>query len=50
MARRPKLARSVPRGIRVGSKQELARRIMAAIDRINANPVHTWTYQTDQAA
>ena len=46
-----KLARSVLREIRVSSKQELAARIMAAINAINEKPVvHTWTYQIDQAA
>jgi transposase len=46
-----KLARSVLRHIRVGSKQELKERIMAAINDINQHPVvHTWSYLLDQAA
>jgi transposase len=46
-----KLARSVLRHIRVGSKQELKDRIMAAIDHFNQNPVvHTWSYKLDKAA
>jgi transposase len=46
-----KLARSVLRHIRVGSKQELKDRLMAAMDYFNQNPVvHTWTYQLDKAA
>ena len=41
-----KLARSVLRHIRVADKQELKRRILAQIDRINRNPVvHKWTYK-----
>jgi transposase len=46
-----KLARSVLRHIRVGSKQELKDRIMAAMDFFNQEPViHTWTYKLDTAA
>jgi transposase len=46
-----KLARSVLRHIRVGSKQELAERILAAIADINQQPVvHTWSYELDKAA
>jgi hypothetical protein len=46
-----KLARSVLRHIRVASKQELAERILAAIDGINQQPVvHTWSYRLDEAA
>jgi transposase len=41
-----KLARSVLRHIRVADKQELKRRILAQIDRINRNPVvHKWNYK-----
>jgi transposase len=46
-----KLARSVLRHIRVGSKQELKDRIMAAMDYCNQNPVvHTWSYKLNKAA
>ena len=46
-----KLARSVLRHIRVGSKQELKERILAAIDDINRHPVvHTWSYKLNKAA
>jgi transposase len=46
-----KLARSVLRHIRVSSKQELADRIIAAIDEFNRHPVvHTWSYKLDEAA
>ena len=46
-----KLARSVLRHIRVGSKQELKDRIMAAMDYFNQNPVvHTWSYKLKKAA
>jgi transposase len=45
-----KLARSVLRHICVVSKQELAERILAAIDDINQQPVvHTWSYKLDNA-
>jgi hypothetical protein len=44
-----KLARSVPRHIRVASKQELKNRLMAAMDHFNQHPVvHTWTYKVDK--
>ena len=46
-----KLARSVLRHIRVSSKQELRKRIVAAIDFFHRAPVvHTWTYKLDKAA
>ena len=46
-----KLARSVLRHIRVASKQELKKRIMAAIDDVNRHPVvHTWSYKLNKAA
>jgi transposase len=46
-----KLTRSILRHIRVGSKQELKDRIMAAMDYINQHPVvHTWSYKLDEAA
>src|ERR1700680_150186 len=46
-----KLARSVPRHIRVASKQELKERIIAAMDEFNRHPVvHTWSYKLDNAA
>jgi transposase len=46
-----KLARSVFRHIRVASKQELADRILAAIEDINQQPVvHTWSYKIETAA
>jgi len=46
-----KLARSVLRHIRVGSKQELKDRLLAAMDHFNQHPVvHTWTYKLDKAA
>src|SRR5215207_11104670 len=46
-----KLARSVLRHIRVGSKQELKDRIMAAMDYFNEKPVvHTWSYKLKKAA
>src|SRR6476646_10652917 len=46
-----KLARSVLRHIRVSSKQELERRLMACIADINRQPiVHTWHYKIDDAA
>jgi transposase len=46
-----KLARSVLRHIRVASKQELAERILAAIEDINQQPVvHTWSYKLEKAA
>ena len=46
-----KLARSVLRHIRVGSKHELKERLLAFIDDINREPfVHTWRYKIDHAA
>lgn len=46
-----KLARSVLRHIRVGSKQELKDRLIAAMDYFNEEPVvHTWTHRLDKAA
>ncbi len=46
-----KMARSVLRHIRVGSKQELKDRILTAIDHLNCDPVvHTWSYKLNEAA
>jgi transposase len=46
-----KLARSVLRHIRVNSKHELKKRLLASIDDINREPVvHTWRYKIDDAA
>lgn len=46
-----KMARSLLRGIRVASKDELKARILAYLDDINREPVvHTWTYKIDVAA
>jgi transposase len=46
-----KLARSVLRHIRVASKQELAERVLAAIEDVNQQPVvHTWSYKLESAA
>src|ERR1700741_1076435 len=46
-----KFARSVLRHIRVASKHELKKRIMAGIDDINRHPViHTWSYKLAEAA
>jgi hypothetical protein len=46
-----KLARSVLRHIRVTSKQELAERVLAAIEDVNQQPVvHTWSYKLESAA
>ena len=46
-----KLARSVLRHIRVDSKQELAERVLAAIEDVNQQPVvHTWSYKLENAA
>jgi len=46
-----KLARSVLRHIRVNSKDELTRRLMAFINDVNHDPVvHTWRYKIDDAA
>ena len=44
-----KMTRTLLRGIRVESKDELAERINQYIDRINEAPVaHRWTYKMDQ--
>ena len=46
-----KLARSVLRHMRVGSKHELGERLMAFIGDVNREPVvHTWRYKIDNAA
>ena len=46
-----KMARSVPRSIRVRSKDELKTRILAYLDDLNREPVvHTWTHKLDTAA
>jgi transposase len=46
-----KLARSVLRHIRVATPEELRQRILAAIDRINRQPiVHTWRWSLAEAA
>jgi transposase len=46
-----KLARSVLRHIRVASKQELAERLLTAIEDINQQPiVHTWSYKLENTA
>ena len=43
-----KVARTLLRGIRVDSKQDLKERIEAYLERLNAEPtVHRWTYQMD---
>jgi hypothetical protein len=45
-----KVARSVPRHIRVASNDELRARILAYLDDLNREPViHTWTYKIDTA-
>ena len=44
-------ARSVLRHMRLAFKQELKKRIMAAMDHSNRDRVvHTWSYKLDQAA
>jgi hypothetical protein len=44
-----KMARSVLRGIRVASKQELIDRIHLYFEQINADPViFRWKYKTDE--
>lgn len=44
-----KMARSMLRGIRVGSKEELIERIYQYIDEINKEPVvYRWTYKMDE--
>jgi len=46
-----KFARSVLPHLRVASKQELKRRIMAGIEDVNRCPViHTWSYKLTEAA
>jgi transposase len=46
-----KFARSVLRHIRVTSKHELKKRIMAGIEDVNRHPViHTWSYKLAEAA
>ena len=46
-----KLARTLLRGIRVGSKQELKERIEAYLARLNETPVlFRWTYQVEEVA
>ena len=45
-----KMARSILRHIRVASKDELKRRILAYLDDLNRDPViHTWTYKIGEA-
>jgi transposase len=46
-----KMARSMLRGIRVESKDELKERILAYLDDLNRDPVvHSWTYKIDAVA
>jgi transposase len=46
-----KMARSMLRGIRVASKDELKARILAYLDDLNRAPVvHSWTYKIDAPA
>ena len=46
-----KMARSMLRGIRVASKNELKERILAYLDDLNRDPViHSWTYKLDAVA
>ena len=46
-----KMARSVLRGIRVASKDELKQRILAYLDDLNREPViHTWSYKLTEPA
>jgi transposase len=46
-----KMARSMLRGIRVVSKDELKERILAYLDDLNRDPVvHSWTYKIDAVA
>lgn len=46
-----KMARSMLRGIRVASKDELKARILAYLDDLNQDPViHSWTYKIDAVA
>jgi transposase len=46
-----KLARSMLRGIRVASKDELKARMLAYLDDLNLDPVvHSWTYKINAVA
>ena len=46
-----KMARSMLRGIRVASKDELKERILTYLDDLNRDPVvHSWTYKIDAVA
>jgi transposase len=46
-----KMARSMLRHIRVASRDELKRRILAYLDDLNRDPIiHTWTYRISEAA
>jgi transposase len=46
-----KMARSMLRHIRVASKDELKRRILAYLDDLNRDPVvHSWTYKIGETA
>ena len=46
-----KLARTLLRGIRVKSKEELIERIQRYIDRLNEEPViYRWTYKLDETS
>jgi transposase len=46
-----KMARSMLRGIRVASKDELKARILAYLDDLNRAPIiHSWTYKIDAVA
>ncbi len=46
-----KMARSMLRGIRVASRDELKARILAYLDDLNRDPViHSWTYKIDAVA
>jgi hypothetical protein len=45
-----KMVRSMLRHIRVASKDELRRRILAYLEGLNREPViHTWTYRISEA-
>jgi transposase len=46
-----KMARSMLRGIRVASKDELKARILVYLDDLNRDPViHSWIYKIDAVA
>ncbi len=46
-----KVARTLLRGIRVKSKEELVERIQRYIDRLNEEPViYRWTYKLDETS